>query len=149
MTKSWWSAVRSSGLWRFVRVGTGDAVRSLARLTDRVGPDEAGVAGVIESSATITAVARVLSHLQVAAHTSVIAMAWSAQWTAWREQSPADRTRSTGVAFLAAAGVHLGLSLWRRPVAGWLWLVVPALAAAFGALMVVAPARAQSATKRP
>lgn len=139
----------SSGLWRFLSVGISDAVRSLSRLTDRVGPDEAAVARVIESSATVAAVTRLRAHARTAARTSLIATAWRTAWREWREQSLSDRTRSTGLALLTAAGVHLGLSLWRRPVAGWLWLVVPVLAAAFGALMAVAPARAQSATKRP
>ena len=40
-----------------------------------------------------------------------------------------------------AVAVHLALTLWQGPIAGWLWLVIPAMAAVFGALFTLAPSR--------
>jgi len=148
MIGAWRNAAGASGLWRFVAVGAGDAVRQLARLTAAASPDETGVASLVESSAAIGAVDRVLGLVVASARTSVIAGAAAMRWAAWRGQHPVDRTRNTGIALLAAAGVHMALSFWQRPVAGWLWLVAPALAAAFGALMVCAPSRGLSPEDR-
>lgn len=148
MIDVWNRAVRSSGLWRFVTLGTRDAVGRLARLTGPVPPDETGVSGVLESSATVRAISRLLDRMRVAAGTSVLVGAAVAQTAVWRAQSPADRMRSSGIVLLTAAGVYVGLSLWRRPVAGWLWLVAPVLAAAFGVLMAAAPGRALRTDER-
>jgi hypothetical protein len=49
--------------------------------------------------------------------------------------------RGGGIALLTAVSVHLALTLWQGPIAGWLWLVIPAMAAGFGALFTLAPSR--------
>ena len=149
MSNAWNRAVRSSGLWRFVSVGVGDARRSLARLTAEVPVDETGVPEVFASSATLGAVVAGIGNLRAAARSSVLVAAATALATAWREQSPAARAQSSGIALLTSAGTYVGLSLWRQPVAGWLWLVVPVLAASFGALLTLAPGRGPSANTRP
>lgn len=148
MISAWSNAARASGLWRFTAVGVGDVARRLARLTAPEAPHEAGVVRVVEASAAVGAVDRALDRFRASAHTSVIVGALAARWAAWRGQPPVDRTRNTGIALLTAAGVHVALSLWQGPVAGWLWLVAPAVAAAFGALMAGAPSRAFSAEGR-
>lgn len=141
MTSRWNNATMASGLWRFMSAGLDDAVRRLARLTARVAPDEARVVRLVEASAAVGAVDRVLGHLRTAARSSVIVGAIATRWDAWRSQPATDRTRGTGIALLTAAGFHLLLSLWQRPVAGWLWLIVPSLVAVIGALMALAPSR--------
>lgn len=110
-------------------------------MTASAQPDEAGVAEVLASSATLRGVATAINRLRAASGTSVFVAAAVARVSAWRDQSATERVRSTGIALLAAAATYISLSIWRRPVAGWLWLVIPGLAAAFGALMAAVPAR--------
>lgn len=43
-----------------------------------------------------------------------------------------------GIAMLTAAAVHVGLRVVQGSGAGWLWLIVPGIAAAQGLLLVAA-----------
>lgn len=141
-------AASTSGLWRFVAAGVGDAVHRLSRFTVPTAPDETDALGVVETSVAVGSLDRALDRFRAAAGASVIVGVLAARWAAWRGQPPVARTRNTGIALLTAAGVHMALSLWQGPVAGWLWLVAPGVAAAFGALMACAPSRAFSGEER-
>jgi hypothetical protein len=141
MSSRWTTAVRSSGLWRFLSVGVGDAVTRLARVTACEAPDEADVVRAVETSSVVAAIERVLDAVSAAARTSVVVRLATARSKAWLGQPLVRRARGAGVALLTAVAVHLALAFWQGPMAGWLWLVIPALAAAFGALLALAPSR--------
>ena len=54
----------------------------------------------------------------------------------WRELPLGTRYRSIGVAVIAAVAVHVALVTPRDPVGAW-WLILPGLAGAFGAMLIV------------
>jgi hypothetical protein len=112
-------------------------------------PDDAELVAVFETSGVVRGIERVADAVSVAGRGSVVLTMVAAARREWLRQSAVDRTRRAGIALISAATVHLMLVLWQGPLPGWLWLVVPALAVAFGALMVVAPARGLARERHP
>ena len=49
-----------------------------------------------------------------------------------------ERVRGVGLALVVAAVVHVAMMMAQGPRAGWVWLVVPALAGAIGVMLLVA-----------
>jgi hypothetical protein len=93
--------------------------------------DDRIVLGVIERSAIVQAVERVATRLGRAAGTS---RTLQATRTITRAAQ-----RNFGVTILAAVAVHIALvGVVVRPVS-WYWLIIPALFAAAGALLVALP----------
>jgi hypothetical protein len=56
----------------------------------------------------------------------------------WRGLPGAQRRGAIGTVLLAGVATHLGLTAWQGLPSGWLWLVLPALAAGVGALYLLA-----------
>lgn len=148
MTDGWARARRTSGFRRFVTCGAGDAVHRLGRLTSPESVDETGVALVLARSTAVRSVDRIVNGLEASARTSVFAAWWLGRRTSWLNQSPVARERQIGVFLMTAAIVHLALSMAQGHPAGWLWLVVPAVAAAAGAPMACASSRVSSVGER-
>jgi len=138
-----------SGLSGFLRLGLADARERLTRITAFEPPDDAELAAVVEASAVVRLVARVVNTVRNAANHSAFANRACAVRGAWLRQLPAQRTRETGAALVTAASAHLALVFWQGRPPGWLWLVVPALAIAFGLLMALAPSRGLRDEVRP
>jgi hypothetical protein len=138
---NWSAAARESGLWRFLKAGTADGVARLARVVRVEPPDDRAVAAACASSAIFGGIDRFVALLHRAWSDSRTARILDPCHRSWEARPIAARNRSIGIALLAASATDAALASWRRPAAGWLWLVVPALAAAFGLLMALAPDR--------
>lgn len=54
----------------------------------------------------------------------------------WQRQNWAARYEAVAVALLAAAAVHVVLTVISGPRPGWFWLILPALAAAVGIVII-------------
>lgn len=93
--------------------------------------DDRQVIGVIERSAVVTAIARLATRVGRAARTSRTLGA----------ARPVARAaqRNLGVTILAAVATHVALvGAIGRPVS-WYWLIIPAVFAAAGALLIALP----------
>ena len=53
----------------------------------------------------------------------------------WGLLTPAGRHARIGIILVVAAVTHVGWQWWQEPPPGWLWLMVPGLAAAAGAML--------------
>lgn len=71
-------------------------------------------------------------------HASAIARAANEQAGEWHRQHPASRYAALGAAMLIAVATHLVLMVLQGPHPGWYWLLLPAIAAVFGALLLAA-----------
>lgn len=57
---------------------------------------------------------------------------------AWRRMDRGQRRRAIGVALVTAAAIHCALTALDQVPAGWMWLVLPAIAVAEGVVLVAA-----------
>jgi len=64
----------------------------------------------------------------------------------WRRSSPVAAAANGAKVLIVATIVHLGLSLASHRPAGWLWLVVPAMAGASAAVLFLASRRSSGAS---
>lgn len=55
---------------------------------------------------------------------------------AWARGDTQQRRLLIGLGLIVAAAVHVSLVAWQEPPPSWLWLIVPGLAAASGALFL-------------
>ncbi len=111
-----------------------------------------GVIPTLESSIVVGAADRGLS-----AADRAVAHSTAARWLRqarerWRQLPHGLQQRAGGVALLTAAVVHVALALWRQTPPGWLWLVIPALSAAVGVVLLMASTaspRTQAPSPKP
>jgi hypothetical protein len=106
--------------------------------TRQRGDDERAVMALVEQSALARGAAGLAETLYGSLPHSRLASAWSHVALAWRSADRATRLRAAGIALLAAVVVHLAMSALRPPAAGWLWLVLPAIAVAEALLLIAA-----------
>jgi hypothetical protein len=96
------------------------------------------VAKVMESSAVLGVLDRVLRLLWRAAADSV-AVATTARWAhAWSGLEAPLRRVAVGTTLIVAVTAHLVLMVATQIPSGWLWLVMPSIFAAIGLLLIVA-----------
>lgn len=57
---------------------------------------------------------------------------------AWHGLSRGERRRAIGLTLVTSAAIHAVLTVMHQVPAGWMWLVVPAIAFAEGIVLVVA-----------
>lgn len=142
MTATRWNrAVAGSGLVRLLGGGLRDAECRLARLTAPSARDESRVVEIVGDSAVVRGAQRVAHSVTAAGGGSAIAGAVAAYVAPW---AAAWRARETGLVLTVAALTYIGLSRLGDVPPGWLWLILPLLAATAGVMLVLGswPARA-------
>ena len=126
-----------------------NAERRLARLTAPVmaAAAERRLWPILEDSVAGRALSSVAAGLEQARPHSRLGNALRAQLTAWTMHGPLGRMRMVGIAVLVAVVIHVALGATTQPVGGW-WLVVPGVAAFFGAAAVALSLMGPSAEGR-
>ena len=121
---------------RFFSEGLRDAERRLGRLTAGVPLDHPRLVDVITASGAVGLGARVFAFTSRAGSSSAVVAAASrgAEW--WRGLGSADQRLALGVVLFTAAAVHVALVMGRGDSPGWLWAILPGIAAAAGCLLV-------------
>ena len=113
-----------------------DAERRLGRLSEPVTDDQSGMWRIVDESAIGRALAWIVGQRDRAWSTSRAMAEWHRAVDSWQALGPVRRFRLTGVMVLVAVGVHVALVASTQPVGGW-WLVLPGIAAVFGAAVLV------------
>jgi hypothetical protein len=93
---------------------------------------------LISRSAIARRLARVGRWIESAASGSRSVNAIAAAAARWAGLSRTQRHRALGLMLMIAATVHCGLTLLNRLPAGWMWLIVPAIAFVQGAVLIAA-----------
>lgn len=93
---------------------------------------------VIGRSAIARGVSSIGRRLEAAGSRSRAIQAVTTIGGAWRAMATGERCRATGVTLMTASAVHLVLTVLNHVPAGWMWLIVPAVAFAQGALLIAA-----------
>lgn len=107
-----------------------------------VNPRDRDVAAIVAASAPIRSGRALMVATERMAVQSVLWRVSQQARRSWSELRPPVRASAVGTTLLAAVGVHLAVSVAAGRPAGWLWLIVPALVATTGALLVASsPAR--------
>lgn len=131
-------AQTESGVARFFRAGVDDAARRLSRFV-ACGPEDDGrVVALLESSRIVRAVSGAYGTvLRAHAHSWAAGVARRVA-AAWRASGAANERRFLGTVLLAAVTTHVAMTLWQEAPPGWFWLVLPAIAAAVGVVLILA-----------
>lgn len=96
------------------------------------------VAAVIKSSVVFGLFDRALGLVWRAAAGSVVASAATQAAAAWTSVDRGSRRLALGTMLIVAVAAHVLWTLATQVPPGWLWLVVPGIAGAVGALLVLA-----------
>lgn len=99
---------------------------------------ERRVAAVIKASVVFGVLDRALDRVWRSAASSSAASAATQLVSGWMNLDQAARRLALGTMLIAAVAAHLVWTLLTHVPPGWLWLVVPGLAAAIGLLLVAA-----------
>lgn len=113
-----------------------DAERRLSRLTELVTDDQNAMWRIVDDSVIGRILAWITQQFDRAQPSSQAIAAWHRTVSSWGAYEPALRMRLTGIVVLTASGVHVALAASAQPVGGW-WLILPGLAATFGALAML------------
>src|SRR5678815_5690632 len=90
--------------------------------------DEPQVVAALESGMLLGAASRAMAAVWDAAAQSHSAAACERAYAAWRGLPIGDRRLATSIVLVAAAATHVLLAATSETQAGWLWLVLPAVA---------------------
>ena len=127
-----------TGIARFVDAGLTDAEQ---RIASRLPPpviDDPWVARVVESGVLARALTWSIRSGRSAVATSRAVAIVRVTTTSWRHAPWAARRRTAGLCLLVAVITHVVLvGALNRPV-GWLWLILPGIAAMVGFVLVAA-----------
>ena len=126
----------SSGA-RFFRAGFGDLEARLSRVLPPPICDDPGVIRTVESGAIGGGLTGLLQRSRAAFASSVTAEVVRRVTSSWHDAHWSARRRGAGILLIVAALVHLALGL-SSSAAGWLWMVIPVLAAVVGVLAIAA-----------
>lgn len=121
---------------RFFSEGLRDAERRIGHLTAGVPLDDPRVVEVISASRAVGLGARVFAVTSRAIASSAVVAAASRGADRWRLLGSSDQRLAAGVVLITAAAVHLALVMGRGDAPGWLWAILPGIAAAAGCLLV-------------
>ena len=102
--------------------------------------DDPRVVDALEQSVLIRACSTVLDTMWHAAEASRVAEMANQAIGWWTSHRLSERRTSIGIAAMTGAAVHVALVAAQQPPPGWLWLVLPALAATTGAMLALWPA---------
>jgi hypothetical protein len=132
-----------NALRRFFTLGAADADARVARaLAPRVNIDRADQ--YLHSSFVGRHLDRGTQLLESWWRTSAFGHTAASIVSGWRGESRATRYSALGMLLLIAAATHILLTVLQGPRPGWFWLLIPALAAGFGGLLLMAARAADS-----
>jgi len=97
------------------------------------------VVTVIKSSVLFGALHRALATVWRAADDSAIVAALSQRMGEWTGLDPSRQRLVVGTMLIVAVATHVILTLVTLTPPGWIWLVLPGIAGAFGVLLVAMP----------
>jgi hypothetical protein len=126
-----------AALRTFIRQGLVDADRRLSRIFAARPVDDRWVVETIERSYLYRVVAAVGGTVARAAATSWSLRAVRAVVERWTATPSGERRRAAGVMLVVAVFTHVALRFWQGHEPGWLWTVLPSVAAAIGLLLIV------------
>lgn len=95
-----------------------------------------GALAILESSLLIRAAGGALTAIRRAAEDATLLAPARNVTVTWRELAVPARQYACGVTLIVAAATYTGLALWKQDPPGWVWMVVPALAAVIGGVLV-------------
>ena len=87
------------------------------------------------------------ARIRRAAETSATVAAANRSRDGWRLLGWPVRRLLAGTVLLIGTAVHVGLTGWQTAPPGWLWLIVPGIAATCGLLLVAASGPAIGSTR--
>jgi hypothetical protein len=106
-------------------------------------PDDEQVVALLASSALVRRADRAVQLTAKVIRSSAAADTLRRAAAAWSVGRSARRRFSIGLILVVASVVNVGLTTATGSVPGWLWMVIPGLAAAIGAVMMVFGAAAR------
>ena len=118
----------------FFTQGLRDAERRLPLLRPIRPSDQEAIVSIVRTSQFFRFVDRWVELMSRASANSV---ALNGLRGAWIGIEAAQQRLIIGIGLLVAALVHVGLVWWHEAPPSWLWLILPALATALGALLVM------------
>ncbi|MGH9386157.1 MAG: hypothetical protein ACRD2N_17920 [Vicinamibacterales bacterium] len=128
---------------RFFDEGVRDAERRLPFLEPLSRADEQAVLALAESSVVVGTVDRWVTRICGAWESSAVVGHATRLWS----DVPSEvRLPAIGLALIVAATVHVSLVVWHERPAGWLWVMLPALAVLTGTLSIVFAGSRESRT---
>jgi hypothetical protein len=132
-----------SDLARFYKVGVEDADR---RVAAALAPVATGAADrYLKTSRVVMAIDRATLRLRDWWHASSAGQALAIAHHGFLQQPSVVRHQAVAQVLLIAVVTHLALMLIQGPRPGWFWIVIPAMAAAFAALLLAGSQSAKSA----
>ena len=115
---------------------------------DRLRPDpdpgDEQVVALLESSALVRRADRAVQLAATEIRSSVVAATLRRVTAGWLAVTPAGRRFSIGLTRVVAALVNVVLTSVTGSIPGWLWTVIPGLAAAIGVVMMMSGAAARA-----
>ena len=121
---------------RFIKLGAQDADR---RMAAALAPRSfAATDRYLLLSVVVRFADRLTRGIQELWSASVAGGTASAIHERWRQAGWLERYRALGLLLIVGAAVHIALAVTQGPRPGWFWLIVPALAAVFGAFLLLA-----------
>jgi hypothetical protein len=91
----------------------------------------------LQRSAVFSAIDRVVVGLYHAGESSTILGRLRPLALSWSSAAPARRRMAGGVILLSAVAAHLGLMALNAAPPGWFWVILPGIALAIGAILVM------------
>ena len=121
----------------FFRAGFGELEARLGRVLPPPICDDPGVIRTLESGVIGGGLTRLVQRSRAAFASSMTAAVVRRVTSSWHDAHWSARRCGAGVLLVVTSIVHLALAMSRSP-AGWLWMAIPVLAAAVGALAIAA-----------
>lgn len=99
-------------------------------------PVSSGALAILESSLLIRIAGGALTAVRRAAEEATLLAPARIVLAAWRELPVPARQQAFGITLIAAAATYTGLALWKQDPPGWVWTIVPSLAAVIGGVLI-------------
>jgi uncharacterized membrane protein HdeD (DUF308 family) len=113
------------------------------RLSQQADPVDEQVVALLASSALVRRADRAAQLAAKEIRSSAVADTLRRAAAAWSVVTAARRRFSIGLTLVVSSVVNVGLTTATGSVPGWLWMVIPGLAATIGAVMMVFGAAAR------
>ena len=125
---------------RFVNAGLTDAETRIVRRLPPATIDDPWVTRVVASGVLARGLSWVIRTGRRAVATSRVAAIVGGATASWQNTGWAARRWAAGLFLLAAVITHVSLTVAAQDPAGWLWLVLPGIAAMVAVVLIVASA---------
>jgi len=136
-------------LARLFQGGVREAERRLAWMSDRSGMDDTPVIRVLEGSLPVRWACGAATAVGAAARSSVALRTVRRAADVWTGLGATAERRLGGIMLLAAVATHVTMQLTQAVPPGWVWLILPGLAFAIGALLLLSSSTGTQAGSAP